>query len=102
MGWAVLGVNLGHPVVTSGIFCMRGSDALFPNDFGEDLLLLLSMPMVADASEGDQWLLLLLYVCQWVCLWVFMSLCVSVLQKEIILSCQHQNRICFWHGYACQ
>jgi len=31
---AVLGVNLGHLIVTSGILCMRGSDTLFPNDLG--------------------------------------------------------------------
>jgi len=27
---AVMGVNLGHPIVTSGIFCMRGGDAALP------------------------------------------------------------------------
>ena len=32
--WAVLGVNVGHPIVTNG-----DGDALFPNYFGEDLLL---------------------------------------------------------------
>jgi len=26
------GVNVGHPIVTSGILCVRGGDALFPND----------------------------------------------------------------------
>ena len=31
--WAVLGVNLGHPIVTN-----KDSDTLFPNYFGEDLL----------------------------------------------------------------
>ena len=35
---AVVGVNVKRPVVTNGILCMRGGDALFPNDFGEDLL----------------------------------------------------------------
>jgi len=28
--WAVLGVNLGHPVVTDSIFSMRGGDAAHP------------------------------------------------------------------------
>jgi len=36
---AVLGVNLGQPIVTSGILCVTGGDTLFPNDFGEDLLM---------------------------------------------------------------
>jgi len=38
----VLGVNLGRPIVTIGIFlsCVRDGDALFPNDFGEDLFFL--------------------------------------------------------------
>jgi len=31
---AVLGVNVEHPVVTSGIFCVRCVDRLFPNDWG--------------------------------------------------------------------
>jgi len=35
---AVFGVNVGHPIVTNGILCIRGGDVLFPNDFGEDLL----------------------------------------------------------------
>jgi len=35
---AVLRVNVGHPIVNNGILCVRGDDALFPNDFGEDLL----------------------------------------------------------------
>jgi len=34
---AVFGVNVGRPVVTNEILCVRGGDALFPNDFGEDL-----------------------------------------------------------------
>ena len=33
--WAVFWVNLGHPIVTNG-----EGDVLFPNYFGEDLLLL--------------------------------------------------------------
>jgi len=36
MGRTVLGVNLGHPIVTSGDFVMW----LFQNYFGQDLLLL--------------------------------------------------------------
>jgi len=31
--WAVLGVNLGHPIVTNGDFVTR----LFQNYFGQDL-----------------------------------------------------------------
>jgi len=27
---AVLGVNVGHPTVTSGILCVRGGDAALP------------------------------------------------------------------------
>jgi len=27
---AVLGVNMGHPVVTNGILCVRGGDAVLP------------------------------------------------------------------------
>jgi len=27
---AVLGVNVGYPIVTSGIFCMRGGDVALP------------------------------------------------------------------------
>jgi len=34
--WAVFGVNLGHPIETN-----RDGDVLFPNYFGEDLLLLI-------------------------------------------------------------
>jgi len=26
-----------HPIVTNGNLCVRGGDALFPNEFGEDL-----------------------------------------------------------------
>jgi len=39
--WAVLGVNLGHPIITNGVFVAQlcDSDVLFPNYFGEDLLL---------------------------------------------------------------
>jgi len=41
---AVLGVNLGHLIVSNGDFVayLCESDAFFPNDFGEYLLLLLS------------------------------------------------------------
>ena len=28
---------MGRPIVTNGILCVRGGDALFPNRFGEDL-----------------------------------------------------------------
>jgi len=34
---AVLGVNVGHPILTNGILCVRSGDSLFPNDFVEDL-----------------------------------------------------------------
>ena len=37
---ADLGVNVRHPIVTNGILCMRGGDALSPNDFGRTCLLL--------------------------------------------------------------
>jgi len=39
----VLGMNLGRPIVTKWDFVayLCESDTLFPNDFGEDLLLLL-------------------------------------------------------------
>jgi len=33
---------VGYPILTSGIFCVRGGDALFPNDFGEDSLLVVA------------------------------------------------------------
>ena len=36
---AVLGVNLGRPIVTNGYFVTR----LFPNYFGHDLLILLHL-----------------------------------------------------------
>ena len=37
---AVLGVNLGCPIVTNGdvVVCLFMRDVLFPNYFGEDLL----------------------------------------------------------------
>jgi len=37
---AVLGVNVGRTrsIATNGILCVRDGDALFPNDFGQDLL----------------------------------------------------------------
>jgi len=35
---AVLGVNVGCPIVTNGILCMRGGNALFQNDFGRTCL----------------------------------------------------------------
>jgi len=35
---AVLGVSMGHSIVTNGILCVRGGDALFPNDFEKNLL----------------------------------------------------------------
>jgi len=38
-GRAVLGVKVGRPIVANGILCVSGGDALFPNDFGEDLLM---------------------------------------------------------------
>jgi len=52
---AVLGVNLGHPIVTNG-----DGDALFPNYFGEDLFNL------ARAA-------CLLYACHMFCLRKFLS-----------------------------
>jgi len=30
----------GSPIITNVILCVRGGDALFPNDFGQDLILL--------------------------------------------------------------
>ena len=33
-GRAGLGVNVRYPIVTTGILCVRGGDALFPNDWG--------------------------------------------------------------------
>ena len=34
----VLEVNVGHPIATNEILCVRSGDALFPNDFVEDLI----------------------------------------------------------------
>ena len=31
---AVLGINVGHPIVTNGILCVRAATRLFPNYFG--------------------------------------------------------------------
>jgi len=31
---AVLGANVGHPIVTNGILCVTGGDAALPNYFG--------------------------------------------------------------------
>ena len=36
--WADLGVNLGHPIATDGIFSMRGGDAAHPKLLWEFLL----------------------------------------------------------------
>jgi len=36
----ISGINVEHPIVANGIICVRGGDALFPDDFGEDLLCL--------------------------------------------------------------
>ena len=41
--WAVLGVNVGRFIVTGGILCVRGGDALFLSDFGEDLMMNIMM-----------------------------------------------------------
>ena len=40
MGRGSFGVNVGRPIKTNGDFVAQlcKSDALFPNDFGEDLL----------------------------------------------------------------
>jgi len=38
---AVFGVNLGHPIVTNGILCMRGGDAALPKLLWDFLFLLL-------------------------------------------------------------
>jgi len=35
---AALGVNVMRPIAANGILCIRGVDALFPDDFEEDLL----------------------------------------------------------------
>ena len=37
---AVLNVNLGHPIATNGILCLRGGDATLPKLFWDFLLLL--------------------------------------------------------------
>jgi len=44
---AVLGVNLGHPIVTNGDFATR----LFPNYFGQDLLLLLLTTLLSHETD---------------------------------------------------
>ena len=40
---AVLGVNMGHSIVTNGILCVRGCDAALPKLRNCDFLLIMSV-----------------------------------------------------------
>ena len=49
---AVVGVNLGRPILTNGDFVayLCKSDVLFTNDFGSDLLMMMLMRVAAKQS----------------------------------------------------
>ena len=51
----VSGVNLGRPIVTNGDFVayLCESDALFPNDFGEDLSISAVVRIFGSAGVSD-------------------------------------------------
>ena len=48
---AVLGMNLGRPIVTN---CIWNGDALFPNYFGEDLFILNANKFIGSRTDGTK------------------------------------------------